>query len=113
MASFHLTRPNAFIDFSQHDMYRRSIAAFSKQAGRTIVRDPRKLKTNKRLPVAQSAPTDHNVPAPLSEPTTRSPMPFEPSQHNQQSIGSSLGSYMLAGVGVTMGVILVRVVLGV
>lgn len=40
------------------------------------------------------------------------PMPFEPSAQNQHSVGSSLASYALAGIGVTLGVVLVRVVLG-
>jgi len=38
---------------------------------------------------------------------------FAPSEQNQQSIGSSLGSYALAGAGMAMGFALVRLVVGV
>jgi hypothetical protein len=101
-------------------MYRRSlVAAFSKQArSRTVVRDPRKKRMNQAsdslAPVA-TREDDHRHLEPSVPPQTQvhlTPLPFQPSQHNQQSIGSSLASYALAGVGVTLGVVLVRVVLG-
>jgi hypothetical protein len=91
-------------------MLRRSVAVVAKQGERTIVRDPRKS----RLPAVSSQ--NHNLPQEV--PTHQAPMsplpppPFAPSTHNQQSVGSSLASYALAGVGVTLGVVLVRVVLG-
>ncbi len=42
------------------------------------------------------------------------PPPFlqQPSPHPPQTLASSLGSYAVAGVGVTLGVVLVRLVLG-
>ena len=91
-------------------MYRRSIGALAKQAGRTIVRDPRKTAASKSVPanVAQDNQRAAASPSKVQPPT----LPFEPSQQNQESIGSSLASYALAGVGVTLGVVLVRVVLG-
>lgn len=90
-------------------MYRRSLAVMAKQAGRTIVRDPRKKKV---IAMArQETPIQQQV-APQQQPVQPPPLPFEPSAQNQQSVGSTLGSYALAGVGVTLGVVLVRVVLG-
>jgi hypothetical protein len=88
-------------------MYRRSLIALSKQTGRTIVRDPR--KKIKRVPAIR--PEDpsqvEQVPPPL-------PMqPFEPSNQNQESVGSTMASYVLAGIGVTLGFTLVRVIIGV
>lgn len=89
-------------------MIRRSVAVLAKQTGRrTIVRDPR--KKSRALEVREKPPEENHVSV-----TNQSPrvMPFEPSEQNQQSVGSTLGSYALAGVGVTLGVVLVRVVLG-
>jgi hypothetical protein len=90
-------------------MYRRSIVALAKQTGRTIVRDPRKKST--RLPAVH--PEDpsqlEHVPPPLPE---RQPLPFEPSNQNQESLGSTMASYVLAGIGVTLGFTLVRVIVG-
>jgi len=45
-----------------------------------------------------------------SQEMVRPPMAFEPSTQNQQSLG--LGSYILAGAGVAIGVTLVSAVLG-
>mmetsp|Transcript_22060 Transcript_22060/g.45985 ORF Transcript_22060/g.45985 Transcript_22060/m.45985 type:complete len:101 (-) Transcript_22060:207-509(-) len=99
-------------------MFRRSACRLAK-AGRTIVRDPRK----KSLPaaVAGSPPaaegnnsdlthTRQQQPPVVQQPPP--PLPFEPSQQNQESLGSSMVSYAMAGVGVALGVTLVRVVLG-
>jgi hypothetical protein len=71
---------------------------------RTLVRDPR---NKKRLPAVFKEENDL-----VEEPASRHPLAFEPSQQNTQSVGSSLISYGLAGVGVTFGVILVQLVLG-
>ena len=90
-------------------MFRRSIYVLANRTGRTIVRDPR--KTRSLPPVSSDGPSQATTPA--SQPLQQQrPLPFEPSQHNQESLGSSLVSYAIAGVGVSLGVILVRVVLG-
>jgi hypothetical protein len=90
-------------------MYRRSLVALSKQTGRTIVRDPRKKST--RLPAVH--PEDpsqlEHVPPPLP---MRQPLPFEPSNQNQESLGSSMASYALMGAGMALGMTLVRVIIG-
>jgi hypothetical protein len=90
-------------------MYRRSLIALSKQTGRTIVRDPR--KKSKRVPAVR--PEDpsqvEQVPPPLP---MQQPLPFQPSNQNQESLGSTMASYALAGVGVTLGFTLVRVLIG-
>lgn len=92
-------------------MLSRPLVVLSRRAlsgGRTVVRDPRKKsKSLSVLPKEQDHP-----PAQAPSPPGRTPLPFEPTSQNQQSVGSSLASYALAGVGVTIGVILVRVVLG-
>lgn len=94
-------------------MYKRSIVALSKQAGRTIVRDPR--KRSKRLPLVVPKDPSHEV-EPLQDPQPpppqRLPLPFQYSQQDQQSIGSTMASYAVTGFGVALGVTLVRVVLG-
>jgi hypothetical protein len=90
-------------------MYRRSLIALSKQTGRTIVRDPR--KKSKRVPAVR--PEDpsqvEQVPPPLP---MQQPLPFQPSNQDQESLGSTMASYALAGVGVTLGFTLVRVLIG-
>ena len=93
-------------------MYRRSLIALARQGGRTIVRDPRK----KRLPavrvVNDDKAKDENQTPSVYQSSPGKPLPFEPSSQNQESLGSSLASYALAGVGVSLGFILVRVVTG-
>mmetsp|Transcript_22057 Transcript_22057/g.33399 ORF Transcript_22057/g.33399 Transcript_22057/m.33399 type:complete len:92 (-) Transcript_22057:372-647(-) len=86
-----------------------SIAALSSK-GRTIIRDPRKQKsirsalvTKQEERAANEVQVHHQQPQPPS-------LPFEPSTQNQQSLG--LGSYMLAGVGVAIGVTVVGAILG-
>lgn len=94
-----------------------------KSSPRTIIRDPRKAK---RVPtssgvVAANNDTEHsstnnnkhNLPLQqLQQPNAlgQPKMPFEPTVQHQQSLG--LGSYMLAGVGVAMGVTLVSAIFG-
>lgn len=91
-------------------MFRRSIPILSKKApSRTIVRDPRK----NRAAVSQLVEQQENEIANQSNDNSGPVQPFEPSTQNQQSLGSTLGSYALAGVGMSMGFALVRVVFGV
>lgn len=95
-------------------MYRRSLIALARQGGRTIVRDPRK----KRLPAVRvvndddKAKDENQTPSVYQSSSPGKPLPFEPSSQSQESVGSSLASYALAGVGVSLGFILVRVVTG-
>ena len=100
-------------------MYRRPIIAMmSSKASRTIIRDPRKNKRIKSaIAVAAKEREQNNNSLEIHQPESHPPqqyerprMAFEPSQDNQQSLG--LGSYMLAGVGVALGVTLVSVVFG-
>ena len=88
-------------------MLRRSIPILSKKASRTIVRDPRKRKA------ALSAIVERQEEEKRLARQQESPPAFAPSSHDQQSVGSSLGSYALAGAGMAMGFALVRVVFGV
>ncbi len=88
-------------------MFRRSLVQLSGKAERTIVRDPRKNKAKLSALVKQQEETQQ-----LSE-TQPPPPPFAPSAQDQQSMGSSLGSYALAGAGMAMGFTLVRLVFGV
>jgi len=94
-------------------MYRRSLIALARQGGRTIVRDPRK----KRLPAVRvvnddKAKDENQTPSVYQSSSPGKPLPFGPSSQSQESVGSSLASYALAGVGVSLGFILVRVVTG-
>jgi len=94
-------------------MYRRSFVVLAQQGGRrTIVRDPRKKVNSIAV-----RPGDHHNEGrrdlhPVQPAQRRTPLPFEPNQQDQQTIGSSLGSYALAGVGVTLGFVLVGAILG-
>mmetsp|Transcript_5128 Transcript_5128/g.7703 ORF Transcript_5128/g.7703 Transcript_5128/m.7703 type:complete len:92 (+) Transcript_5128:239-514(+) len=87
----------------------RTAVALSKQTGRTIVRDPRKRK----LPAVKHA-SPVSVPPPQDESwNNRSqPLPFEPSPANQQSVGSTLASYALAGAGMAVGFTIVGALFG-
>ena len=90
-------------------MIRRTQALLSKASkGRTVVRDPRKAKARKTALVARPSP-DH---LPVEQQPSPPPMRFQPSPQNQQSVGSTLASYSLAGAGVAMGVTLVGALLG-
>ena len=75
--------------------------------GRTVVRDPRKAKARRTALVAPKS--DH---LPVEQQQQQPPMPFQPSPQNQQSVGSTLASYSLAGAGVAMGVTLVGALFG-
>jgi hypothetical protein len=111
--------------FFFQEMYRRSLLVLVNRTERTIVRDPRIKKTRNSVastPDAKNALTHHSEATsnqqpsiigshPL-QPTTPPPLPFAPSEQNQQSLGSMFGSYMLAGFGMGLGVVLVRVILG-
>jgi hypothetical protein len=106
-------------------MYRRSLGALASQ-GRTIVRDPRKTKASGN--VAQSTDSNaivNNLPERSnsiakqkqhqsfpSPQVQKQPLPFAPTEQNQNSIGSMVGSYMLAGFGMGLGMVLVRIILG-
>ena len=87
-------------------MYRRSLRVLAQQSRRTIVRDPRRRR-NKPSPLVVPKEEDELQPTP---PMAKTPLPFGPQP--QHSTASSLASYAVAGVGVTLGVVLVRVVLG-
>mmetsp|Transcript_31721 Transcript_31721/g.66724 ORF Transcript_31721/g.66724 Transcript_31721/m.66724 type:complete len:110 (-) Transcript_31721:426-755(-) len=106
-------------------MFRRPLIAMSNKASRTIIRDPRKTKravvvanmkkkasstnNNDSHSLEVQQPPSHNVGH-----AGQLPRLFEPSSasQNQPSLGQSLGSYMLAGVGVAMGVTLVGALFG-
>jgi hypothetical protein len=102
-------------------MYHRSMIAF---AQRTIVRDPR-IKKVKKTKIPSSSDSSNSLapqvdsnaqPSVFEAPQKAAappPLPFSPSNQNQLSVGSMVGSYMLAGFGMGLGVILVRVLLGV
>jgi hypothetical protein len=106
-------------------MIRRSWVLLSK-AGRTrtVVRDPRKAakkvvsarNDNSDVAVAhQRSLTEEDnsdLPAKENHHQSSSLLPFQPSHQNQESIGSSLASYGLAGVGVAMGVTFVSALFG-
>jgi len=97
------------------NMFRRSLVTLSNRnsnaSSRTVVRDPRKNKTALSQLVKQEQ-EDEQDEQHLVNQTDSHPLPFSPSQPNQQSIGSSLGSYALAGAGMSLGFILVGAVFG-
>jgi hypothetical protein len=91
------------------------VLLLSTKRPRTIVRDPRK----KTLPVAiasqpnQLQPQQHHHHHQQQQHGSQiQPLPFVPSAENQQSIGSSIVSYGLAGAGVAMGFALVGAIFG-
>jgi hypothetical protein len=101
-------------------MFRRSLVMFVKPINRTIVRDPRKSKTaSNGTPAVES--TNKNLINSKNEAENMNPvitqqqqptLPFAPTEQNQQSVGSMVGSYMLAGFGMGLGMVLVRMILG-
>ena len=105
----------ATINILESNMFRRPLIVMSNK-GRTIIRDPRKTKKSRdaqkqRAIVATKANEieEHSPIVPQSN-LDRPRMAFEPSTTNQQSLG--LGSYMLAGVGVAVGVTIVSAIFG-
>ena len=83
-------------------MYRRSLVVLSK---RTVVRDPRKTATKNKLAPIQQAADEVAMTRPQ-----QTPLPITPQQ--PQSVGGTLGFYMLAGAGVSVGFALVGALLG-
>ena len=87
-------------------MYRRSLAALAK---RTVVRDPRKKATSTKLaPIPRADDVSQSSIAPHQQQT---PLPIA-TQQQPQSTGATLGFYLIAGVGVSIGFALVGAVLG-
>jgi len=93
-------------------MYRRSLVVMAK---RTVVRDPRKRQTppSNLAPISQV--DDNGNAVTPSQPSF--PLPIVPQhQHQQQNVpsstGATLGFYLVAGVGVSLGFALVGAVLG-
>jgi hypothetical protein len=95
------------------------------------VRDPRKVSKKKVVSARNNNNNDtraviarhpsksvrlaneENPNLPAEQDTNQSSLlPFQPSHQNQESIGSSLASYGLAGVGVAMGVTFVSALFG-
>ena len=96
-------------------MFRRSIAILSAKGSRTIIRDPRKGKElrEKAKERARSAVAVQNENSSLSQHEPQEgppPMAFEPSAQNQESLG--LGSYVLAGAGMSLGFMIVGAIFG-
>lgn len=81
-------------------MYRRSLEVLAK---RTVVRDPRK----KAAAIAVVREKAANVPA-----AHQPPLPIAPPPQQPPSTGATLGFYMMAGVGVSIGFAIVGAVLG-
>mmetsp|Transcript_11586 Transcript_11586/g.14600 ORF Transcript_11586/g.14600 Transcript_11586/m.14600 type:complete len:98 (+) Transcript_11586:58-351(+) len=97
-------------------MLRRSIIRLSPaKSGRTIVRDPRKNKRVGRPSSEVQVQNEGELQADRQFPKPATPpIPFAPPADNQDGgVGSTLGSYVLAGVGVTLGFTVVKLVFGV
>jgi len=73
-------------------------------AKRTVVRDPRK-----RIPRSSIVPQEDQLP----EQHQQNQQQFFLQQPEQQSLGSSMGTYVVMGASMTMGMVLVRVLFGV
>ena len=85
-------------------MIRRSLPLMLK---RTVVRDPRK----KAAPMIIHPVDNNNATSQL--PSQQTPLPIAPPQHQQPpSAATTLGFYMLAGIGVSLGFALVGAILG-
>jgi uncharacterized protein GlcG (DUF336 family) len=99
-------------------MIRRTLVILSTKASRTIIRDPRKAKELRekakekaRTAVAvQKENTSLQQQTPQQQQQQQTPMAFEPSAQNQESLG--IGSYMLAGAGMALGFTLVGALFG-
>ena len=77
---------------------------------RKIVRDPRRGSKQTQT-LAKIAEHEEHMNQ-LSHQHQQSPLPFEPNQANQQSIGSSMGAYALAGAGMALGFTIVGLIFG-
>lgn len=88
-------------------MFRSSSVVYK---GRTIIRDPRKKKIIRSALVTQERSNNEVDQHQQHSNETKPILPFEPSTQNQQSLG--LGSYVLAGAGMALGVTLVGAILG-
>lgn len=80
------------------------------------MRDPRKAAKkvatrNRAIVTHQTNPMESRPNVPI-ESHQQFPLPFQPSHQNQQSVGSTLASYALAGAGVAMGVTFVSAIFG-
>ena len=103
-------------------MFRRSVMKLAGRPHRTNARGPRKQRAMKgaaasQVPAEQTAAaSQQSLQTPPSQPPPQQyqqqPLPFAPSSQNQESLGSSLVGYAVAGFGVALGVTLVRVVIG-
>jgi hypothetical protein len=93
---------------TERAMFRRSLVVMSKQAERTIVRDPRK----KRVPAVRAERTSLAEIQPTNQTPRRQLLPFEPNPQNAQAVGSSMVSYMLAGAGMAVGFSIVGAIFG-
>lgn len=78
-------------------------------AKRTVVRDPRKKAANnaRLAPMSRAADDDDYAIAHQQNQRMPSPIPQQPA-----STGATLGFYMVAGVGVSLGFALVGALLG-
>ena len=82
-------------------------ALFTSTPKRKIVRDPRRGSKNQNTALAKIADTEASL-----NRSSPQPLPWDPRALPPSSIGSSLGSYMLAGAGMALGFTLVGLVLG-
>jgi hypothetical protein len=89
----------------------------SKQVKRTIVRDPRKNKAALSQIKVREDETSPLVSDQQQQQQQQNFLqntnPMAPPQQGQQSFGSTMGSYVLYGAGITLGFTLVRLVVGV
>ena len=91
-------------------MIQRTFLALSQKAPkRTIVRDPRKVRKATNTSSLIRSPQDENT---REHNLTNNPLPFTPSEQNQQAVGSSLASYALMGGGMAIGFTIVGVLFG-
>lgn len=92
-------------------MFRQSCIRLAKQGtSRTVVRDPRKNKTAISAVVKKQ---EEEIASSLQNQTQMNQPAFAPSEQNQQSVGSVLGTYALAGAGMSLGFILVGAIFGI
>uniref|UniRef100_A0A7R9ZI73 Uncharacterized protein n=1 Tax=Craspedostauros australis TaxID=1486917 RepID=A0A7R9ZI73_9STRA len=96
---------------------RRTVLNLLSKSKRTIVRSPRRRR---RPSSAVATTTDPKAGSSGLQTYSEQQhqlqqqhqLPFAPSASNQQQIGSSLGSYMLAGAGMAVGFSIVGAVFG-